>query len=194
MSENIHESTTTHGNKTNTRRPGKTLLVKQKDNKKINEKWLVTLDNLKVQENSSDEKFTKTVKTGSYFLEFEDIKSAENALEKLQKEHGDSLMAKFAHYRVFFTINGLDDNSDYNLVKKTFTDYIEKETNASVLYFKLYRNKKFLGCGDFTIDTKSSLDQLLDKDKLKDYDFGDGHSGSFFRFNRKSPKNEELNE
>ena len=192
MSENTHETNTTHG-KTGTRRPGKTLLVKQKDNKKINEKWLATLENLKVQE-SSEEKFTKTVKTGSYFLEFEDIKSAENALEKLQKEHSDSLMVKFAHYRVFFTINGLDDDSDYNLVKKTFTDYIEKETNASVLYFKLYRNKKFLGCGDFTIDTKSSLDQLLDKEQLKEYDFGDGLSGSFFRFNRKGPKNEESNE
>ena len=96
-------------------------------------------------------------------------------------------MVKYAHYRVFFTMDGLTDESSYDDIKKQHIKFVEDHTDAKVLFYKLYKDQKkgYLGCGDLTIDTKESLDKLLSQDQHKEYDLGNGHSGVFYRYNRK---------
>ena len=59
--------------------------------------------------------------------------------------------------------------------------------------YKLYRNKSYLGCGDVTIDTKSGLDALLDKEKYKEFDLS-GNTGVFYRYNSKKNNLEDKDE
>ena len=94
-------------------------------------------------------------------------------------------MVKFAHYRVFFTMENLKDETDYNSVKDRHVKFVTDNTGSEVLYYKLYRNKSYLGCGDLTIDTKEALDKLLSQDQHKEFDLGDGNTGVFYRYNRK---------
>ena len=120
-------------------------------------------------------------------LQFEVFDTVENAINayKIIKENYD-LQIKYAHYRIFFTINGLDENTDYNTIKKQHCDWLILNCDANVLYYKLYlKNNKYIGCGEFTIDTKESMDKLLDKDgELKKYTM-DKYSGSYYRYNKK---------
>ena len=90
-------------------------------------------------------------------------------------------------------MEGLAEDSDYNVIKQTHIDFVEKHTNSQVLYYKLYRNQKYLNCGDMTIDTKDALDALLNTDAHKEFDLGDGLTGVFYRYNRKG-RSEDNNE
>jgi len=181
MSDKTQDST---NKKKFMRKAGKTLLIKAKDDSTIKPEWFNSLDGL--VENG----VTQTYKTGAYFLTFNHIDKSLNALKTLRKEHDDELMVKFAHYRVFFTINGLTDETDYNTVKEAHVDFIQNNTNSEVLYYKLYRNQKYLNCGDLTIDTKDALDKLLNTDEHKEFDLGNGQTGVFYRYNRKGNKDE----
>ena len=162
-----------------TRKAGKTLLIKAKDGCTVNEDWLNSLDGL------AEDSVSKTAKTGSYFLTFNEVSKSLDALKKLRKEHDKDLMVKFAHYRVFFTLEGLEDSTDYNVVKQKHVEFVKESTGSEVLYYKLYRNKSYLGCGDLTIDTKEALDKLLSSEHNKQFDLGDGHVGTFYRYNKK---------
>ena len=170
------------------RKAGKTLLVKAKEGKTIDESWLSSLDGL------VSEGVSKTEKTGSFFLTFSEVGKSLDALKQLKKDHDDDLMVKFAHYRVFFKFNnGLDSKVDYNVVKETHVKFVKDNTNSEVLYYKLYRGKdgNFLGCGDMTLDTKDALDNLLSKDHNKEFDLGDNMSGVFYRYDRKGGNKQE---
>ena len=169
------------------RKAGKTLLIKAKDGTKVNTDWFSSLDGL------AKDGVAQTAKTGSYFLTFNEVGKSLDALKHLRKEHDQDLMVKFAHYRVFFTMDGLDDETDYNTVKELHTKFVQENTDSEVLYYKLYRNKNYLGCGDLTIDTKDALDKLLSKEEHKEFDLGNGHVGVFYRYNRKG-RNEEQQE
>jgi hypothetical protein len=175
MSENAQEQ----NNKKFVRKEGRTLLVKAKEGSVINPTWFESLDG--IIENG----VSAPSKTNSYFITFTDSVKSLKAFKSLQKDHGDTIMIKFAHYRVFFTMEGLTDETDYNEIKKLHTDFVQTHTNSEVLYYKLYRNQKYLGCGDLTIDTKDALDILLSKDGNKEFDLGDGKTGTFYRYTRK---------
>ena len=161
--------------KKNIREAGKTILVKP-NNVDIDEKLFTNMTGL-VSTN-------KTEKTGSYFLTFDNI---DNSLEsfKTLKQNNDVLV-KFSHYKVFFTMNWLTNDTDYNDIKTKHIKFIEDNTNSKVLYYKLYRNKNYLGCGDLTIDTKEGLDKLLDKDLIKEFDLDNNNTGIFYKYNRKT--------
>ena len=168
--------------KKNIRKAGKTLLIKPNDGIEIDESWFSDLVGIVST--------SKTAKTGSYFLTFDNVGNSLESLKVLRKKHEGNLLVKFAHYKVFFTMTGLEDNSDYNSIKTKHAKFIEENTDSQVLYYKLYRNKSYLGCGDVTIDTKAGLDSLLDKEKFKDYDIG-GNTGVFYRYNSKKNNLEE---
>jgi len=170
------------GKKKFTRKAGKTLLIKAKDGSVIEEEWFSSLDGL------AENGIAKTEKTGSYFLTFENVDKSLDALKQIRKEHDNDLMVKFAHYRVFFTMDGLEDSTDYNTVKEKHVDFVTKNTGSEVLYYKLYRNKTYIGCGDLTIDTKDALDKLLSSEHNKEFDLGDGHVGTFYRYNKNGKK------
>jgi hypothetical protein len=143
----------------------------------------------------STEGFTGLVKTvksenNSYFFVFDSVENSKAAFKTFKTRNQ---MVRFAYYRLFFTMNGIDENDSYNDLKEQHTQWITANGDAQVLYYKQYRNGgKFLGCGDFTVDTKESMDKLLDRESLKNYSFGK-YSGVNYRYNKKNDKTEGKN-
>ena len=161
-------------NKKMIRKPGRTLVVKSDQP--------VSTERFSGLENSAQ------TNNGSQFFVFDTVDNSKEAFKLLKDAN---LKVRFAHYRLFFTMTGLDDNVNYNDLKTQHINWIVANSGADVLYYKQYRKGgKFLGCGDFTIDTKESLDKLLDKDGLKNYTF-DKYSGTFYRYNKKNDQEEQ---
>lgn len=168
------------------RKAGRTLLVKSVSGNAINSSVFEGLEGLK---NKSE-----TKSTSSYFLTFDTVLNAINAYRKLRSESSD-YRVKYSYYRIFFTMNGLTESSDYNQVKKDLVEWVDKNTGASVLFCKLYRQEtKYLGCGDFTIDTLDGMNTLLSKEGgFKEFTIG-SLSGTFYRYNGKKDKSENNQE
>lgn len=169
--------------KKSVRKAGRTILVKSVSGASIDASIFNQLTGMV----SSSE----TKSSSSYFLTFDNVTNAVNAFRKLRTDSTD-FKVKFSYYRVFFTINGLTDSSDYNQVKQSITDYITDKTTSSVLYCKLYRkDDKYLGCGDFTIDTIDGMNTLLAKEGgLKEFTIGQ-LTGTFYRYNGKKDKSDQ---
>jgi len=168
--------------KSTIRRPGRTLLIKPTSN--IDLSVLDTLEGC----------ITKhlTEKSNSYFLTFTTADQSLSALKQLKKQFGTSVRVKFAHYRVYFTLTGLVDTSDYGDVKKTHTLLITQGNKCNVLYYRLYRkDNHYLGCGDLTVDTKEGFDQLMSSDSLKDFVLGENLTGIHYRFNKTQAPHQE---
>lgn len=163
------------------RKAGRTLLVKTTSDSDFNELEGLQSTHL-------------TEKTNSHFLTFDTITNAVNALRTLKNNQSD-IRVKFAHYRVFFTMQGLNDSSDYNTIKTTHVDFIQNNTGTNVLYYKLYRkNNSYLECGDLTVDTKDAFDKLMNSDDgHKTFSLDGGLSGMHYRYNRKGSNNENTN-
>jgi hypothetical protein len=153
---------------------GRTLVVKS-DNDVSTEGFTGLINSVKSNNNS-------------YFFVFDTVENSTDAFKMLKTANHK---VRFAYYRLFFTMTGLDDNASYNDLKEQHTQWIISNSDAQVLYYKQYRNGgKFLGCGDFTIDTKESMDKLLDKNTLKNYSF-DKYSGVNYRYNKKNNKTQD---
>ena len=128
-----------------------------------------------------------SVDNGKHFLVFDTIENSKNAFKVLKSNN--SLSVRYAYYRIYFTMSNLDDTTDYSVVKKNHIDWISANSNASVLFYKLYKkDNKLIGCGDFTIDTKEDMDKLISKDGIKNYTCGN-HTGTFYRYNKKDDNN-----
>lgn len=124
-----------------------------------------------------------TEKSNSYFITFSTPQEALAALKTIKNKSVQSARLKFAHYRIFFKIEGLTDTSDYNSIKTAHTDMINK-LGGGVLYYRLYRKEnKFIGCGDLTVDTKEVFDKLLSDDDLKNFK-SEGFSGTHYRYKK----------
>jgi len=157
------------------RKPGRTLVVKTNQT--------LSTDGLTGLVNSS---YTSN---GSAFFVFDTIENSKNAF-KVLKDNNEKV--KFAHYRLFFTLSGVNDSVTYNDLKTAHINWITANSNADVLYYKQYRKEnKFLGCGDFTIDTKESMDKLLDKEGLKNFTF-DSYTGVNYRYNNNKKQDVEI--
>ncbi len=132
-----------------------------------------------------------TDKSNSYFLTFDTPKNALDALRNIKKTHGKDVRVKFAHYRVFFKVEGLTDSSDYNTVKTAHTTLVQS-TGANVLYYRLYRkNNSYLNCGDFTIDTKEGFDALMNSESLKAFTLEGGLTGTHYRYRRDNQQGDQ---
>jgi hypothetical protein len=162
-------------NKKMVRKAGRTLLVSSSNNMSKNETIFSKLTGLTTNHSTEN---------GSFFLTFNTVQNALDSFNYLRQNYSE-VRVKFARYQIFFTISGLNSSSDYSIVKQNITNFVEKEADANVLYFKLYRKgDKYLGCGDFTIDTKDAMDKLLKKEgSLKNYTIGD-LTGTFYRYNK----------
>ena len=172
---NSTETTMDTSNNKMVKKPGRTLLVSATNQSSKNKTILSKLTGL-TSNHSTD--------NGSFFLTFDTIQNSLDSFSYLRENHPE-FRVKFARYQIFFTISGLENSSDYGVVKQDITNFVEKEADAHILYFKLYRKgDKYLGCGDFTIDTKDAMDKLLKKDSLiKNFTIGE-LSGSFYRYNK----------
>ena len=198
------------GKKKVVQKPGRTILVSAASGSSVNESIITNAAGL----NSHF-----VTKNGSYVLEFDTVENAEIYHNKISQEH-PNLKDKYSGYQMFFTVKGITNDTDYTSAKKLFVEYIEK-IGGKVLYFKLYRkgdNYFFdtkgdepIGYGDLTVDTKGTMDALLNKEGLlKNYTLHldakditvekDGKketiskgpidiTGTFYRFN-KNPKND----
>jgi len=170
----------TDSNKKMVIKAGRTLLVSTTNNLSKIESTFSNLTGLTVSHSTEN---------GSFFLTFDTV---ENSLASFHSLREDSqIRVKFANYKIFFKVTGLSDSSDYTNVKQNMTNFIENESGAIVLYFKLYRKgDTYLGLGDFTVDTKEAMDKLLNKEgNLKNYTIGD-LTGTFYRFNKTQNKQE----
>jgi hypothetical protein len=123
-----------------------------------------------------------TVRENNLFLTFDTIPNAVSAFKRLRTEHRD-WRVKFSYYKVFFTMVGLSNTSDYNTAKQSLVNYVSTNSGSNVLYCKFYRkDNNFLGCGDLTVDTLDGMNHLLQKDGgCKEFSF-DGLSGTFYRY------------
>lgn len=180
----VHEAAESNqqNKKKSVRKAGRTLLVSPSNGSSVSDSTFSGLTGLSV---------THSTKNGSYFLTFDSVQNALDSFRKLRQDHPE-LRVKFARYQVFFTVTGLTDASDYSQVKQDLTAFVEKESGANVLYFKLYRKgSQYLGCGDLTVDTKDSMDKLLNKEgSLKNYTVG-SLTGTFYRYNKTQSKDQE---
>jgi hypothetical protein len=169
--------------KKSVRKAGRTILVKTISGNSIDSSVFDSLTGLVSQ--------SETKSSSSYFLTFDNVTNSVNAFRKLRTDSTD-YKVKFSYYRVFFTVNGLTDSSDYNQVKQDIVTWVGDKTKSSVLYCKLYRkDNKYLGCGDFTIDTIDGMNTLLAKEGgLKEFTIGQ-LSGTFYRYNGKKDKSEQ---
>jgi hypothetical protein len=181
----VFDSTTNKVNNSS-RKAGRTLLIKSASGTPLTSSLFESFQGL--QSN------VETKSTNSFFLTFDTADNAVLALESLKSNSSDYLV-KFSYYRVFFTMTGLEDTTDYNQLKKSMTEYVSEHTKTNVLYCKFYRKgDKYLGCGDLTIDSLEGMNTLLSKESgFKDYSFND-YSGSFYRFNSNKDKIQNLSE
>jgi hypothetical protein len=163
-------------NKKPLRKPGRTLVIKTDQDVQTS-----NMVGLTSHAKSSN---------GSQFFVFDTVNNAKTAFKSLKEAN---FRVRFAHYRIFFTMTGIDDSVNYNDLKEQHVKWINQNSGADVIYYKQYRKEnKFLGCGDFTIDTKECMDKLLEKDGLKNYSFGK-FSGTFYRYNKKDGQEQQEN-
>mgnify|MGYP001186936183 CR=1 FL=1 len=157
------------------RKSGRTLVLKLRD-ESFDVKSLEDLTGL--QESA-------TTQNQAVFLTFDTKDNALEALKNLKKNNKEQLSVKFAHYKVFFKLEGLTKSTEYDKVKTAHTQWVESNTQGEVLYYKLYRkNDEYLGCGDLTVDTKASIDALLSEEQHKTFKLDDTLSGTYYRYNR----------
>ena len=170
------------------RKPGRTLLIKPVELVEFDFKTL-NLDQY------TGLKSNILTKSGARFLVFDSIENSSTCLKALK--NNSDILVKYAHYRLYFTINGLDNETDYNLVKQAHIDKITTCTDSSVLYYKLYKKNKesYLGCGDLTIDTKEGMDLLLQNQELKTFSLHDDKfTGEFYQYNKFRNNSEKYND
>lgn len=169
--------------KKSVRKASRTLVVSGSNGSSINESIFSDLKGL--------EEISEPTKTGSRFLTFQSIPESLTSFRTLREDHPE-LKVLFARYEVFFTISGLTKEDDYSKVKQEHTAFVEKEADANVLYYKLYRKgDDYLNCGDLTVDTKKAMDKLISKESpLKNFMISN-LSVTNYRFNRtqKKPNN-----
>ena len=119
------------------RKPGRTLLVKLTDNNfNVN-----VLQNMTGLESSH-----LTEKSNSYFLTFDTTDNSLEALKMLKREHRNMVKVKFAHYRVFFTMQGLNETSDYNGIKTIHSELIQNSTKANSMCSSMRGSCVYVWC------------------------------------------------
>jgi hypothetical protein len=135
-----------------------------------------------------------TEKSNTYFVMYSTPQEALSALKGIKNKYVHDVRIKFSHYRVFFKIEGLTSSSDYNSVKALHTKLVS-DKDCNVLYYRLYRkDNKFIGCGDFTVDTKEAFDSLMNADGLKNFSLDDTIKGVHYRYKKNENENEHDNE
>ena len=157
------------------KKPGKTILIKYFDVEDMNKHEI----NFTGLENNTE------TQNKSRFLVFDNVENSKEAFNELKKNK--NILVKFATYKLFFTIKELNESYEYDKIKQVITDYVTSKVDSDVLYFRLYRkNNVYLGCGELTLDTKSGMDKILDKENdIRNFTTTELNiSGSFYRFKK----------
>ena len=135
-------------NRKSTKKVGQTLLVKVTDKRNFYESDLDNFDNMKT-------KF-KSERTNSYFLEFNDSESAQNAFNQL--ESNKNCKVKFALYKLFFKFDSVFNSNESEAAKSLVVNTGKKLPDLDNLMrkVKLNSNSYYL-----TFDSKKSAMSAL---------------------------------
>lgn len=153
----------TEQERSNRRKAGKTILIKSDNEYSLNYQGI-----LNVSESRS----------GAKFVVFDNVENASSALNDLTERN---IRSKYSYYKLFFKLRDLKDDSTYDSIKnETIKKISEFDGDSNVLYYKLYRRNDVLsGCGDLVVDSKDTLDKLLQNKSLK---INDKTEVTFYRF------------
>ena len=154
---------------------GRTLLVKPKQ---------TSFDKAIFETFPGHKSVYHTEKSNTYFVTYSTAQEALVALKGIKTSCGQDVRVKFSHYRVFFKVEGLTPSSDYNTVKTLHTKLVT-DKGGCVLYYRLYRkDNKYIGCGDFTVDTKEAFDSLMNAEEFKNFTLEGDIKGVHYRYKK----------
>ena len=121
MSDNNVNDHTSSTQKRKGRKAGRTLLVKPESDS-FDSSVFSSLEGLTNQHH--------TEKSNSHFLTFDTVGNAVNAYCHFRNQHNDDVRVKFAHYRVFFTLKGLNEDHEYSDVKTAHMNFVRDNTSG----------------------------------------------------------------
>jgi len=176
---NKYQSNIINKNKRQVLKPGRTILIKIVDNISVFTDDLT--ENLSGLINKTVIANNKTI-----FLTFDTIDNSYNAYNFLRFKSNRKYIVNFSYYKLFFIIKGLKDDSNYNESKNKIIEFITKNTDINILYFKFYcKDNKYIGCGDLTVDTIDGLNKIINNSELKNFTIDKDITGVFYKYNKK---------
>jgi len=159
---------------------GRTLLVKSKDTKPLVLSNFDGLDGLvsKAEINQHN----------SLFLIFDTIQHSEIAHTILNADY----IVKYSYYKIFFTLSSNIETSNLEKTKEEIVNYVETNTDSSMLYCKFYRkDESYMNCGYLIVDTIDGMKKLISKESVLKQFKTESVSGTFYRFNNTKYKTPE---
>lgn len=153
-------------------KPGKTIIVKSKDGSPLDLSKFDGLTGLVSK--------TEINQHNSLFLVFDTIEHSESALASFTQNYN----VKYSYYKVFVALSSNLDNSNVETSKQELTDFIQSNTDSTVLFCKFYRKgPSYMNCGYLLLDTIDGMKKLISKEsELKQFKT-EHFSGTFYRFN-----------
>ena len=115
---------------------------------------------------------------GSKFIVFDTVENASKVYESLVE---NNVKVKYSYYKIFFRLSDCDlGDVVYDEMKNKIIDNLKNKIgDLNILYFKFYtKNNTLIGSGDFTVDTKETLDALV---TLREIEL-EGIKIKFYRF------------
>ena len=162
-------------------KPGRTLLVKPKDNKPL---ILNKFDNLKGLVSKAE-----INQYNSIFLVFDTIQNSELAHDMISLDYN----VKYSYYKIFFTLTNNLDSSNLDKTKQDIINYVESNTDSSMLYCNFYRkDSSYMNCGYLIVDTIEGMKKLISKESVLKQFKTESVSGTFYRFNNTKYKTPEV--
>lgn len=174
-----------------TRKAGKTLLLRSRNNSSVDETFF-TEENL-----NGFDTFTKVSNDigDTYYLVFKTIPSAIKGLRTLRNVEDKDYFVIYVDYQVFFSCRKLegiscDEKLEHGELKEGLRQLFKDNINTHLLYPpRLYRKDgKYTGVGVITVDTREGLLFLLSNEhrvsKIGEYEL------NFYRFKRMNKEEE----
>ena len=140
---------------------------------------LVNNDSVDIELNYDGITSTHKTESGARFVIFDSVEHASSAYNDLTNK---DVKVKYSYYKIFFRLSDYnpDEELNYDELKGKVCEKLGKLIKElNILYFKFYtKNNRLIGSGDFTVDTKETLDALI---TLKEMDL-EPIKISFYRF------------
>lgn len=115
--------------------------------------------------------------SGFTFLTFKDVVTSKEAFNILLENNEK---VKYSYYKLFIRFNASNFKDNLLEAKETLKKKILEKINTDYLFIKIYtKNKSLIGSGEIILDTKQSLDDLIN---LKSIKLDDNNSINFYKF------------
>ena len=104
---------------------------------------------------------------GSRFVVFNTAEDGEKAYNELTE---NGVRVKYSYYKIFFRLRDMDlHDASYDILKaEIMAKLLSLGEKINVLYFKFYtKNNQLIGSGDLTLDSKDSLDAVVEQREIE---------------------------